>query len=59
MGRKPTHKPTLKEMETRIELARMRPLYDFLYPKDSEQKWYVSPGGYSFVRIIKRKEQAA
>jgi hypothetical protein len=59
VGRRPKHQPTLKEMETRLELAQMRPLYDFLFPKESELKWYVSPRGYSFVKIITRKEQAA
>ena len=38
---------------------KMKPLYDFIYPDSSEWEWHHSPGGYSFLKIKQRKEQAA
>lgn len=35
----------------------MAKLANFLFPKHGEWKWYHSPGGYSFLKIVTRKEQ--
>lgn len=36
-------------------------LANFLFPKDGEWQWYVSPKGYSILKVVKKqaKEQAA
>jgi len=34
-------------------------LAEFLFPKDGEWEFYVSPKGYKFLKIKKKEEQAA
>lgn len=34
-------------------------LANFLFPKDGEWEFYVSPKGYKFLKVRPKKEQAA
>jgi hypothetical protein len=60
MGR-PRKQPTPKPVDwDAVRMAtKMKPLYEFLWQTNSEWEWYTSPGGYSFIKIKQRKEQAA
>lgn len=46
---------------TQQEAAKARALTDFLFPKDGEWVWYISPNGYKFIKIKTNpaNEQAA